>query len=95
LTFWIFSLALSGFNGLFSLTGISHRVPFPQPGATTIVSFGALVVFGLYLALRGARKPARQPETPASAPALVGAAQPSPDLGATTTPSAPPSLPQG
>ena len=94
LTFWIFSLALSGFNGLFSLTGISQRVPFPQPGATTVVSFGALVLFGLYLALRGARKPAKQAGTPASAPALVGAARPSPDAGATPAPSAPPSLPQ-
>ncbi len=68
LTFWIFSLALSGFNGLFSLTHLSDRVPFPQPGATTILSFGALVIAGLALLLRrgpGSRKRKKTP-TPVS-----------------------------
>ncbi len=66
LTFWIFSLALSGFNAFFSLTHISNRVPFPQPGATTIVSAASLVIFGvalLFRRLRGprARVPSREP----------------------------------
>ena len=30
LTFWIFSLALSGFNGLLKLTGATVREPFPN-----------------------------------------------------------------
>jgi hypothetical protein len=48
LTFWIFSLALSGLNALFSLTHISARVPFPQPGISTMISVAALVIFGGY-----------------------------------------------
>ncbi|HKV83699.1 MAG TPA: hypothetical protein VJN88_04035 [Ktedonobacterales bacterium] len=62
LTFWIFSLALSGFNGFFSLTHISRRVPFPQPGLSTILSFGALVIFGAAMIVRRMRGPRlRQP----------------------------------
>lgn len=55
LTFWIFSLALSGFNGLFWLIDHTVRVPFPQPGATTIISFAALVVGGGLILLRRGR----------------------------------------
>jgi hypothetical protein len=55
LTFWIFSLALSGFNALFSLTNISQRVPFPQPGISTIISLVALVVVGTYSLVRTMR----------------------------------------
>ncbi|MFI5271501.1 MAG: hypothetical protein ACHQ4H_00535 [Ktedonobacterales bacterium] len=71
LTFWIFSLALSGFNGLFSLTGLSRRVPFPQPGATTIISFASLVLFGAFLLVRRLRstgQPPRQPATVSTPP---------------------------
>ena len=57
LTFWIFSLALSGFNGLFSLTHLSGRVPFPQPGTATIASFAALLLFGGYYLLQRLRRP--------------------------------------
>ena len=71
LTFWIFSLALSGFNGFFSLTHISLRVPFPQPGLSTIASFGALVLFGVALVARRMRGPRLR--TPAREPASVGA----------------------
>jgi hypothetical protein len=67
LTFWIFSLALSGFNAFFSLTHISNRVPFPQPGATTILSAAALAVFGFALLFRRVRGPR------AGAPARVSA----------------------
>ena len=71
LTFWIFSLALSGFNGLFSLTGLSHRVPFPQPGVATIISFAALLIFGVLLLFRRVRGP----RAPVREPAAVGARQ--------------------
>jgi hypothetical protein len=57
LTFWLFSLALSGFNALFSITHASNRVPFPQPGVTTIVSAAALIVFGFALLFRRVRGP--------------------------------------
>jgi len=55
LTFWIFSLALSGFNGLFSLTHLSERVPFPQPGLSTIISALSLVIFGVLVLTRRVR----------------------------------------
>ncbi|MGH2515317.1 MAG: hypothetical protein ACRDHP_06650, partial [Ktedonobacterales bacterium] len=71
LTFWIFSLALSGFNGLFSLTGLSHRVPFPQPGVATIISLAALLIFGVLLLFRRVRGP----RTPVREPAAVTARQ--------------------
>lgn len=66
LTFWIFSLALSGFNGLFSLTHLSDRVPFPQPGTATIASFAALLLFGGYYLLQRLRRP--RPGAPEPAP---------------------------
>jgi amino acid transporter len=55
LTFWIFSLALSGFNGLFSLTHLSERVPFPQPGLSTIISAASLLIFAVLLLTRRMR----------------------------------------
>jgi hypothetical protein len=70
LTFWLFSLALSGFNGLFSLTRLSSRVPFPQPGLTTILSAASLVIFGITLLLRRLRGPGGA--APAKVPAPVG-----------------------
>ncbi|HZC77368.1 MAG TPA: hypothetical protein VE258_06435 [Ktedonobacterales bacterium] len=70
LTFWLFSLALSGFNGLFSLTRLSSRVPFPQPGLTTILSAASLVVFGITLLFRRLRGPGGA--APAKVPAPVG-----------------------
>ena len=51
LTFWIFSLTLSAFNGLLSLLDSGVRVPFPQPGAATIISLGSFLVWGGYLVL--------------------------------------------
>jgi hypothetical protein len=70
LTFWIFSLALSGFNGLFSLTGLSQRVPFPQPGPSTIISAASLLIYGIYLLFRRGRgRPTPQAaEVPSTAP---------------------------
>lgn len=68
LTFWIFSLALSGFNGLFSLTNLSNRVPFPQPGPTTIISAASLLIFGAYLMVQRVRggSSAKQPASVAA-----------------------------
>jgi len=70
LTFWLFSLALSGFNGLFSLTRLSSRVPFPQPGLTTILSAASLVIFGITLLFRRLRGPGGA--APAKMPAPAG-----------------------
>ena len=64
LTFWIFSLALSFLNALFSLMGISQRVPFPQPGASTVISLLALIIFGSYSLARTWRS--RRPGLPVS-----------------------------
>jgi hypothetical protein len=69
LTFWIFSLALSAFNALFSLTQLSGRVPFPQPGVTTILSFGALVVAGIVWLLRRGGRPRANRGAPKTVPA--------------------------
>lgn len=73
LTFWIFSLALSAFNGLFSLTHLSNRVPFPQPGFTTIISLVALIIAGVIYGVRRVRGP--RPPQPAKIPTPVGTKQ--------------------
>ena len=52
LTFWIFSLALSGFNGLLKLTGATVREPFPPFGAATIISLAALIIWGAIVFIR-------------------------------------------
>ena len=49
LTFWIFSLVLSAFNYLLLLIDHNVRLPFPQPGATTIASFACFVAWGIYI----------------------------------------------
>jgi hypothetical protein len=69
LTFWIFSLALSVFNALFSLTHLSDRVPFPQPGVTTVLSFAALVIAGIVWLVSRFRSPSGG--TPTQVPAEV------------------------
>jgi hypothetical protein len=55
LTLWIFSLALSLFNLLLMQINVTSRVPFPQPGASTIISFGALMVWAIILLFRRLR----------------------------------------
>lgn len=55
LTFWIFSLALSGFNGLLKLTGATQREPFPPFGPSTLISLGALLLWGVILLFRRMR----------------------------------------
>lgn len=55
LTFWIFSLALSGFNGLLRLTGASEREPFPPFGVATVISLAALIIWGAIVLFRRMR----------------------------------------
>jgi hypothetical protein len=55
LTFWIFSLALWGFNQLLLQTGASDRHPFDPPSITTAVSAAALIVFGILWGIRTLR----------------------------------------
>jgi hypothetical protein len=55
LTFWIFSLALSGFNGLLKLTGATSREPFPPFGPATLISLGALLIWAAIVLLRRMR----------------------------------------
>ncbi|HEY1390395.1 MAG TPA: hypothetical protein VGF38_17795 [Ktedonobacterales bacterium] len=55
LTFWIFSLALSGFNGLLKLTGATQREPFPPFGAATVISLAALIIWGAIALIRRMR----------------------------------------
>jgi hypothetical protein len=55
LTFWIFSLALSGFNGLLTLTGATQREPFPPFGVATVISLAALIIWGAIALIRRMR----------------------------------------
>ena len=55
LTFWIFSLALSGFNGLLKLTGATEREPFPPFGVATLISLAALIIWGAIVLFRRMR----------------------------------------
>jgi hypothetical protein len=55
LTFWIFSLALWGFNELLLQTGASTRHPFDPPSITTLLSAAALILFGILWGLRSLR----------------------------------------
>jgi hypothetical protein len=72
LTFWIFSLALWGFNQLLLKTGASQRHPFDPPSFTTYISLAALLIFGILWSLRLLRGPRAQP----------GSATPAPTVGA-------------
>jgi hypothetical protein len=46
LTFWLFSLALSGFNLLLNATDVTRVHPFLPIGLTTAASFVALLIYG-------------------------------------------------
>jgi hypothetical protein len=61
LTGWIYSLALWSFNQLLLLLSATTRRPFDPPSWNTVISLGALLIFGtLYVARR-----LRPPATPA------------------------------
>jgi hypothetical protein len=64
LTFWIFSLALWGFNELLWQTGASDRHPFDPPSITTAVSAAALLVFGILWGIRTLRGQSALPRQP-------------------------------
>ncbi len=55
LTFWIFSLALWGFNQLLLLTHGSVERPFDPPSWATAISLIALLIFGVYFLVRSSR----------------------------------------
>lgn len=55
LTLWIFSLALSLFNLLLIQINVTDRVPFPQPGVSTIISFAALLLWAILVFARRMR----------------------------------------
>ena len=40
---------------------VTNRVPFPQPGASTIISFGALMIWAIILLFRGSSVEAHLP----------------------------------
>lgn len=64
ITFWIFSLALWGFNELMLQTHASARHPFDPPSWTTALSFAALLIVGFFILFvrrgRGGSPRARQ-----------------------------------
>ena len=57
LTLWIFSLALAGLNLLLlkDLLGVTDRTPFYPPSWSTVISLGALLVFGAIALVRYAQ----------------------------------------
>ncbi len=85
LTFWIFSLALWGFNVLLEQFNANIVRPFDPPSWATAASAIALVIFGGYVLLRG-RRPglaSRQPAASQPVAAHVSAT----GAAATMTPS--------
>ena len=58
LTAWIYSLALWSFNQLLLLLGASARHPFDPPAWNTVLSLGALLIFGTLYFARRVRRPA-------------------------------------
>jgi hypothetical protein len=57
LTYWIFSLALWGFNQLLLQTHASDRHPFDPPSWTTAISVAALLAFAVLFVVRSFRGP--------------------------------------
>ncbi len=61
LTAWIYSLALWSFNQLLLLLGASTRHPFDPPAWNTVLSLGALLIFGTLYFARRLRRPPGEP----------------------------------
>lgn len=61
LTAWIYSLALWSFNQLLLLLGASTRHPFDPPAWNTVLSLGALLIFGTLYFARRLRRPSAEP----------------------------------
>jgi hypothetical protein len=66
LTLWIFSLALAGFNLLLQQIFKDVRTPFLPPSWSTLISFGALLIFGAIALVRYTQ--ARRDNTPTPRP---------------------------
>jgi hypothetical protein len=71
LTFWMFSLALSGFNLLLTDAGLTNKTPFLPPGLSTVLSGLALAVYSI-LALRRLMRSRREEAVAAPAPTDMG-----------------------
>ena len=102
LTFWIFSLALWGFNVLleqFNSTTFTVVRPFDPPSWATAISGAALIIFGGYRLLRGGSRPsatssssartANRPAVAARVAAAPGAMADAPSDGQTRQPTSP------
>jgi hypothetical protein len=70
LTLWIFSLALAGLNRLLlhDMLDFTARTPFYPPSWSTLISFGALLIFGSIAIVRYMQAQRNAPPTPRAAP---------------------------
>ena len=68
LTLWIFSLALAGLNLLLlpDLLNVTDRRPFYPPSWSTVISFGALLVFGAIALVRYTQGRRNTPQAPSA-----------------------------
>jgi hypothetical protein len=75
LTLWIFSLALAGLNLLLlpALLNVTDRRPFYPPSWSTVISFGALLVFGAIALVRYTRGRRNAPPAPGATSANIPA----------------------
>jgi hypothetical protein len=75
LTLWIFSLALAGLNLLLlpQLLDVTNRKPFYPPSWSTLISFGALLLFGSIALVRYTQGRRNAPPAPRAAPVDVTA----------------------
>jgi hypothetical protein len=75
LTLWIFSLALAGLNLLLlpDLLNVTSRQPFYPPSWSTLISLGALLIFGAIALVRYTQGRRTTPPTAQGAPADVSA----------------------
>ncbi len=73
LTLWIFSLALAGLNLLLTpdLLNVTDRRPFYPPSWSTVISLGALLIFGAIALVRYAQGRRNIPPAPSAATADV------------------------
>jgi hypothetical protein len=71
LTLWIFSLALAGLNLLLlpELLNVTNRQPFYPPSWSTVISLGALLLFGAIALVRYAQGRRTIPPAPSAATA--------------------------
>jgi hypothetical protein len=75
LTLWIFSLALAGLNLLLlpELLNVTNRQPFYPPSWSTVISFGALLLFGAIALVRYTQGRRNTPQAPSATSANMPA----------------------